>query len=82
MVLETVAIETLATAATVRMSGVFAADFRVDLRATNASYSKQTKCECNVIAVERIFGEVFRIGEKAEDCSCSFPSGGASRVRR
>ena len=41
MVRETVAMETLATAATVRMSGVFAADLRDAFRATNQSYSRQ-----------------------------------------
>jgi hypothetical protein len=50
MVLETVAIETLATAATVRMSGVFAADLRDALRGTNRSYSRQNKCGSNGIA--------------------------------
>lgn len=37
MVLETVAIDTLASAATARISGVLSADFRVPLRATKQS---------------------------------------------
>ena len=41
MVLETVAMETLATAATVRMSGVFVADLREAFRGTNGSYSRE-----------------------------------------
>ena len=40
MVLETVAMETLAMAATVRISGVFAADLREAFRGTNQSYSR------------------------------------------
>jgi hypothetical protein len=50
MVLETVAMETLATAATVRMSGVLAAGLRDTFLGTGESYSIQIKCESNGIA--------------------------------
>jgi hypothetical protein len=62
MVRETVAMETLATAATVRISGDFAADLREALRGTSQSYSRGTEvkkqwyCICGRVgAVEEIY---------------------------